>query len=505
MKKFLKDVVSNYVVYGAQILLSLIAIPVYIGVYGDELYGVYLLSIGLAQSLLFLEFGSGKALLRYVSTYLETKEEGMYGAALRTCVTITVFSSLFVLLLFVLVAYLQELLFDIPEVHSPVSFVLFIGSGVYSMLLIVRQLPLAILRGASVFYQRNAFMVIQVVFRAVLVYLVFQYEIGILCLLIGEIVFILVDVLLDFITLKKYTNGLLRGDLLFATESKRNSRSVFTYAKETFLLSAVGFFSQNSDRLIIGLFLPVEFVTIYTVITKPYQVLKSLLSRVYVVLQPHFVKLYSRNKQKELVGFVARSGELFAYLLLPFLLLGIIVFPSFITYWIGSESYQDYYIYGQLLLGVSGCRVLTTMVYQSIYVNGGTKSLFRIELLTVVVNLLVSIIAVQFIGVGGVIVGTCLQLLLVLPLLLPQGMKFFNLTSARQEFRALYHSYWGLASGYSLAILFSIYYQSLITNSKWVIFSGVLVITIGLTFFYSCVKTKMREAFENVKMVVQDN
>lgn len=453
MREFIRNVGSNYVVYGLQLLISIIAIPVYLAAYGDQLYGVYLLSLGLAQSLLFLEFGSGKAMLRYTAVFLTDKNELNYGRALRTCSLITFVSALLVGLIFAILLLLRNQFFEIPAELDRESFWLFTGAGVYSILLIVAQIPASLIKGAGLFYHRNILVLFQLAVRIALVVILFVWGMSIIWLLVGELLILILTLIFDYLILAKKATELLRIDLLSNPVAEPYlDRSVYGYAKDTFKLSVVGFFSQNVDKLIIGFFLSVDMVTVYTIITKPYQVIKTLLSKVYVVLQPTYVRLYSKGERESLVEFTASSGGVLSWLMFPFLAVSMLLFPWIVEQWLGTDAYAPYIIYGQILLAATGCRTLTTMLYQAIYVTGGADRLFRLEVLLVGINFSVSVLLVHFVGVGGVLIGTAVQLLLIIVLILPVATSFLRLKEYDVAIASIRKNFFWLSFVYFITI-----------------------------------------------------
>ncbi|NJC26110.1 polysaccharide biosynthesis protein [Neolewinella antarctica] len=419
MKKFLVDAGSNYIVYGLQLLIGLFSIPVYLNAYGEELYGVYLLSIGLASTLMVLEFGSGKALARYVAEFREDNNVEKYGLALKTCGTITIVSSLLIGCIFFILAFGRGYVFNISPKFSDDAFWLLSGAGIYSIILLIGQLSQSMLKGAGVFFRRNVLAVWQLLVQALLLGLVYFYSLSIYGLMVGMILLLLISVLLDLITIRKEAAYLVRFDLVRNVEEKSIiDGEIWKYAKETFYLSVVNFFTQNSDQLIIAFFLDVKYVTIYTIITKPYNVIKSLISKGAIILLPHYVRINISQGRKVLDKFAREGGRMMGLLLAMVIGPSIVLLPLLIELWLGTHQYAEYVVYGQLLLGATILKNIPLMIYQALYFVGETKRLFRIEVIVVSINLTTSLILINTIGVGGVILGTCLQILVSAPLLL---------------------------------------------------------------------------------------
>lgn len=467
-KKFLVDVGSNYLIYGLQLVIGLISLPIYLNSFGEDLYGVYLLSIGLAGSLLFLEFGSGKSLIKYVAEYQLDGKENKYRLALQTCLAITLASSLVVGAVFLLLAVTRNHIFHIPPEYSATSYWLLTYSGLYAAILILAQLPQSMLKGGGVFYQRNKLSVLELLLRGLLILGVAIWDISIFWLLGGEIAILLISICFDFYVINRVAPGLLRLDLLTHPSLRAIGQGeVWQYAKGSFYLSVISFFSQNSDRLVIGLVLDVRFVTIYTILTKPYGVIKSLLSKMYVVLQPYYLKVLAQGGNSKLTSFLMEGGKMSA-IVTGIAMSGLVIaLPELVSWWLGTDAYQSYMIYGQLLLGVLAVRSLTTMIYQSLYIIGKTSELLKVESILVGTNLLLSLVLVNLIGVGGVIVGTIVQLLLVVPFMIDLGNKYIGSAAPGQRPFNSMHPWFTLA----------LIYLTVLMIPNLLILSGVLVVS----------------------------
>ena len=74
IKQFALDSVSNYFNMFMKIGIYFISVPICLDVYGKGLYGVFLLTFGLANSFMFFDFGIANSLIRYASAYKRTKE-----------------------------------------------------------------------------------------------------------------------------------------------------------------------------------------------------------------------------------------------------------------------------------------------------------------------------------------------------------------------------------------------------------------------------------------------
>jgi len=417
LKKFLKDAGSNYVIYGLQLMLGVVQVPIFLNIYGDSLYGIYLLSIGMASSFLFLQFGSGQTILRYVAEYLEDADQDKYSHAVTICMILSSGSAISAFFIFLLVAVWRNSFFNIPSEYATQSFWLFIAAGIYAFVLFLGQFPKSIVKGAGVFYARNRLALIELCIRGVMIALVYFYAISIYWLLMGEMLILLTGVFFDLIIISKLKTTLLSIDLVrMPSNTTLFSGDVWNYAKQTFLLSLVSFFSQGSDRLVIAIFLDVRFVTIYSIITKPFGILKSLLSKVFIVLNPIFISILKRRGKARLALFVNNNAQLLVLCVGLIAILLTAFIPDLYRLWLGSDKYNSYLIYTQLLIFLLVVRSVTSLHNNALYTIGETSSLLKMSVALVGLNFLISAILTPLIGIAGVLIGTSIQLLFVGPL-----------------------------------------------------------------------------------------
>lgn len=426
MNQFLKDAGSNYFVYALQLLTGVLSIPIYLSVYGEILYGVYLLSFGLVSSLVFLQFGSSDSLLRFVAEYRTDQDDYKYALALKTSLLLTLISAFTIFGIFGIFGIFQNVIFTIPQEYSVISSHLFYLSGIYGFIFFIGKLPQAMVKGAGIFYTRNKFVILEIIVRLFFIWIVYYFEIGILWLLFLEMILLLITLSFDIIILAVKEKKLLRFDLV------RNYRHVsifdsepWKYSKESFLLALISFFSQNADKLIIGLFLNVKMVTVYTIVTKPFNLFKSLLQKVFVILDPHYVKLKLKSHH-ELSHFIVECTMLLIISVSILISALIILLPDLFYLWLGTDEYSQYILYSWILLASLIIRSFYSLFNRALFVIGETKALIRVSIVTVGFNLTAGLICVYYFGFAGVIFGTCIQLILSTYMILSYSLKYFQ-------------------------------------------------------------------------------
>lgn len=423
----IKDSVSNSGLYVLQLMIGIFTVPVFLSTFGEDLYGVYLLSLGLASSLLFLEFGSGRALIRYTAEYLVDKDLSKYQEAIYVCFLLTSFSCVLLPMIFGVVSFFRHSLFHIPESLSYDAKMLFAGSGVYAMAVVVSQFSSGILVGAGIFYRRNLIAFIQVFLKVVIIVAVYYRFIGMFAVLVSETLLVILTILVDLIFIISHRE--LVSAISFKhriTKGANILRSpAFKYAIQTFYISTIGFFSSNVDKIILAMLLDIKFVTIYTIITKPYIVCKSFLSRIYVIFQHKYVQLLSVNGKSKLLDFIGDLSKISSRIIFFFSCMGIILLPYLFQLWVG-DSYNSYVIYAQMLIFGLSVRSASTVFYQGIYAVGETKPLVRIELVLVSINFISSLLLTLVIGMPGVIIGSVIQILLAVPFILRIAKQYFK-------------------------------------------------------------------------------
>lgn len=422
-KKFSVDTLSNYLFLILRLSIGFFTIPVMLGVYGENLYGVYLLSFGLVGMVSFLDFGSKISLSRFTAEYVEDRNIEKYSSAFRYSFSMHCYGTSIALLILLSLAFLFPYVFNVPPALHDKALVLFLLAVVYAFAVFMQKIPESILEGLHIFHLRNKYRIILIVFDLLMILLVYIFQIDIIYYALINILSLLIGILIDIWLLRR-VGQFPKVSFSFVNPREIRNSVYFKYNRNIFISGLTGVFSQQLDKVVLGFFLDVKYLAIYTVIAKPYLTFKTFYSQIYKVIQPilsqESVSTITDGVRMRTISFT----RIIIFLFVPFILLSTRYLPEFIEVWLQTDKYVEYTVWGQILLLSILFKIMSSTIYRAMLYTERTDYVPFIEVSTVAVNIFVSIVLTSKIGIGGVIIGTISQFLLVAVLV---GLKKINL------------------------------------------------------------------------------
>ena len=410
------DLASTYVFYGLTLVVGIVSIPIFYQTYGKAVYGAYLLSFGLATSLTFLDLGAGRSMLRYTAEYVVDRDVPKFTSRYATSLLFAIGSAGIAMLIFAGLAFFGDLVFNLESVAPRVARDLFLLAAVRACVYFLADVSVNVTNSLGLFKIRSFYQGLWLSSRVGLVALIYFYAVDIRVVAILEIGIALGSWGIDVLLLKRQQVAWPPVQEIFNTRGLTDSEQ-YTYGKSLVKIGLLNYFSQNADKLIISSFLGVSYVAIYEVIRKPYSVLKSLLAKVYVVFNPIFVKVDAEFDRKTLLQSTNLATRFLTATTVAIITSCVVAMPVILDFWVDEPEIQSYTIYAQLFLATLLTRALHSPLYRAMISTGATRPIFRMELVLVLLNVVVSIGLIQALGLGSVILGTALQVVFALPLL----------------------------------------------------------------------------------------
>lgn len=178
-----------------------------------------------------------------------------------------------------------------------------------------------------------------------------------------------------------------------------------------FASKIVGLIFNNTDKILIGIFLTVQDQTNYDIVNKLHIILLSLLSIINQAVLPASSELSAQNNTAYLQTLVIRATKYSAAMVIP-LLLFLIVLPKLaIGMWVGPD-----YAYLSPLVTLYCLHIFLTMlvgVSSTMFVGmNRVGQVLSISIWAAVINIVISTVTVQHLGIKGLILGTTIAYLI---------------------------------------------------------------------------------------------
>lgn len=193
---------------------------------------------------------------------------------------------------------------------------------------------------------------------------------------------------------------------------KRELKSIASFSAAILLQAVVNQVNNNMDVVLLGtVVVNKEIITMYSSALSIYAIYNSVISVFVNIYLPKATRLVMQDRTgEELTDFVIGPGRVQAVIAVG-ILTGFGLFgKNFISIWIG-DRYQDAYSVAMMLMGP-----VTIPLVQNVclsILDAKLKRLFRSATLVImaVINVILSIILVRFMGFWGAALGTVISLL----------------------------------------------------------------------------------------------
>lgn len=211
-------------------------------------------------------------------------------------------------------------------------------------------------------------------------------------------------------------------------------RILLPLSSKLFASKIVGLIFNNTDKILIGIFLTVTFQTEYDIINKTHIILLSILSVFNQAVLPASSEFFSKEDTSTLQALLLRSTKYAAAAVMPAFLFLMIYPSSFLGAWVGS----DFAHLGPLVQLYCVHIIVTMLVGVSSTMLVGVNKVgqvLKISLLAAALNLIISVATISRFGLAGIIAGTTIAYLLSSAVYIVATNKIFALRHS-QFFRS---------------------------------------------------------------------
>lgn len=413
-EKIIKNTFFNGLTSFSNMLIYFLLMPFIVSKLGITLFGIYILTTSLVNYGVMFELGASSALVKFVAKY---KAEGDDENIKRVISTIFVFYLGIGLLSATVIFIIGSLLlnnFNIPREYQSLTkdimYILAIGSFL--------TWPLSTFRNVLAGLQRYEIIA----------------QIGLLSSMITGIATIILLLsgrgLLEIViveTIIKVANLIFLAIIAFyllgynpvklGKIKRESATTLLGFSLLVYLIRFADQISYRSDTIVIGLFLPVGAIAIFEGANK----IQGFVRKVFLVsnsaILPAASELHAKNSSESIkklllsgsryVGAVTLSIALPLFLLSKWLLVA----------WLGP-TFEQSSILAQVFLSFWFFNALTGLSGTLLIGIGKVKSYSKLVVIKSLLNLVLSVALVRYLGILGVILGTVLSEVLFFPALI---------------------------------------------------------------------------------------
>mgnify|MGYP001182256870 CR=1 FL=1 len=467
--------VTSWMSLFVRMALVFLVNPYIIHSLGNQLYGVWVLVFSIINYMTILDLGLQQALVRYISKFLGLNDYDKVNSILNTSFLIYSLIGAAVIIITFVLSYFSMHWFNIPpEYIDEGKGALFI-IGINTALTFI-MLPWGGSLGAFHRYDiANGIAVVEDISRTVLIVILLKTGHGIVSLAGAFLLFTIFRLAVSAVFLRKLHPPIKFGRSFVRRETMR---LLFGYGMISFLISVAWLLIANTDSVVIGYFLNTSAVTIYAVAVAVIAALRNIIHAVSFPLRP-LVSHYDATGDTEKIRFIFLKGTQYLYFL-TFIAAGgvLILAPDFIRLWMGPGYEQSAEIL-KILIVPAAIYFPNAIGNSVLYAIERHRTILYLNLAEGIINLTLSIILVQKIGLLGVVYGTIISQVIiyffVMPVVVAPILKF-NLRHF--YFSILKAASWAFGMTAGLAYL----WRTFLTPENWGKFIIIALIAGGGAF-----------------------
>ncbi len=413
-QKLLKNSASNFFFNIGIMVLGLISTPIVVNAVGQEKFGLILLSNTIIGYFSIINLSIPSAIIKYIAEFKALNKTKEINHFLNTSLAIFLIIGLIISFCVILFVRLNGLSYffniSVKNINSAKN-LLYI-SAIWS----VFSWPMGILghslAGLQEYHRLN---IIKATASLI--------SIG------GMITTALLDMPLEIIFIANSSGVILQWALhYFYLQQKLPSwkinffnfdlkilKKFISFSFWLFLVSIAGLLQYQTDRIIIGHFLPVSAITIYFVLIKPFELIKNINGLWNTAVFPAVSEANALGGKKNIDKIIYQGSRYNNAFGASLAILSFFFCVPFIRLWMGSEYLQDVWIaqVASLFQLIWQSNSLLGSVYKGV---GKVQKPGLIAITIALFNVIISIILVQKIGLPGVILGTVIAGTLSIPL-----------------------------------------------------------------------------------------
>jgi len=383
--------------------LSIVLIPVLIDTLGSEQYGLFVLSSTILGYFTILNLGLPGAATKHIAEY--SKENNDYKIAEIFKVTNYLYIGIAILISgSVILSINCGILnyFNITNENLALGEQILYIAGVFALVV----WPLSTITVALAGYQQYQYMNYINFFTSVanftLVYYLAKNEYSLVVIFVSTQVLGIIKQLVLLLRLQSF----LPLQLLFKVQpTKATLRKLINFSVWMLLPEISVLFAYQADRLIIGAILSVSAITAYQIISRPFELLKTLSWTLRIAIMPNASARLNLRDNSSIRNYYFRITAYFNNVISCVAVVSFLFVEPFILIWVGDKFIEYIFMIKFLMLFIVFSQ-MTAPLGQIMQGVGYVKTPGLISTLLSFVNLIISILLTKQFGIYGVFIGT---------------------------------------------------------------------------------------------------
>jgi O-antigen/teichoic acid export membrane protein len=398
-KKIIKNTIYNSIGRIWLMLVILLLTPYILHKLGVQVFAVWSLVYIVANYLGVLDFGIRTSFAKYIAEYHTKEDQSSINAVINCGIIFYLAFSLFIIGLAVILRSPIISLLQIPSsIHKESMF------AILGMVLILSfnntfSIFEAVLVGLQRMDVQNKIIIFASVFNVVGTFFFLEKGFGIRGLVINygivSLIIIVLNIYFSYQLLPRIQIGLSKVD-------KKIFGRLFNYGVKMQICNFAAIIYMQVDKIILSHFLGLSFVTFYELGQKAANAIRTLPMLLISALVPAVSELEASDNKEKLMELYKRGSKYISLMVFPLILLSVAIAPDLINLWVGDRFSLAILSFQILMIGY-GINVLTGMGTSLVRGIGKPEYETRYAVLTLIMQLALSITLVQRFGFRGIL------------------------------------------------------------------------------------------------------
>lgn len=396
------------------IIVAFFMMPFLIHQLGDHWYGIWTVIGSLAAAYHLFDMGMASAVTRYVSRAFGLKNDQLANETINTALLIYLAIAAVIILASIAASFASRLFIDSESEKDIIQLlVLIIGVSV------ALEFPFNALAGVASaklkFHQVALTRISVTLLGAALTWWFISEGYGVVALAVITFCTARISNLCYLLICKAAFPALKFSRRLAAIDK---GKELFQYSAWSFVIAIAYQLRNNVDNFVVAGFLSAASVTHYAIGLRLVDYVAQFLSQATNMFLPIFTSYHAQENSKELHSkllFITRLNLVAALIAGG----GLVIFgEAFIARWMGPKYDDAYWVMVILLIG----RMMgfaNHPLNSALYAANKHSIAAKLDICEVILNLCLSLILVQYLGLIGVALGTMLPLLVLRLFFLP--------------------------------------------------------------------------------------
>lgn len=401
--------IINFINLAIYFMVSLVMTPIILNRVGTVQYGlwVFLGIFSITGYFSMLDLGMQGTAIKYIAEYSAHKDkEGLNQVINSVFFFFMIVGVIAGLVIFIFNYFFLRHLFNIsPEYLRVVTFL--VNLIAISFLYKFPTMGFAAVIEGMKRYDLLRIVSISITILTNIIYVLFlTFESGIWFLMVVMLVGSFVLMLAYFlISLRLLPSGIIINPFSFKT---RIFRKMFSMSSKLFLSRLVGLAFNNTDKILIGIFLTMTLMTDYDIINKIHLIVLTIMSLMNQAIIPFTSSLNAQNNQVAIQKLFLKGTKYAILVTFPALIFFMIMSREFLSLWVGPDYAR---------LSFLSCFYVSHVFFTVLTGVGSTMlvglnrvgDILRISVSMAFLNLFISLIMINYFGIGGLVAGTVIS------------------------------------------------------------------------------------------------